>query len=137
MSPYESGGAAMRSSQGSGKPWIADLGDPWALDEMMAFPSAWHRRRETRRMRQLLSSAAAIVMSTPEAVVRIRQAFPELSAKPIVSIPNGFDASDFEGPLPVREDGAFRIVHTGYLHTELGRRQRRTAAVRRRLGGEG
>jgi Glycosyl transferases group 1 len=136
MSPYSSAVAAARLSEELGKPWVADLGDPWALDEMMIFPSAVHRRRELARMRQLLGSAAAIVMSTPEAALRVRQAFPELAGKPIVSIPNGFDASDFEGSAPVRDDGVFRIVHTGYLHTELGRRQRRTAAVRRLLGGE-
>ncbi len=33
------------------KPWVADLGDPWALDEMMIYPTALHRRRELRRMR--------------------------------------------------------------------------------------
>jgi len=58
-----------------------------------------------------------------------------LAGKPIVSIPNGFDASDFEGPVPERDDGVFRIVHTGYLHTALGRRQQRTARLRALLGG--
>jgi glycosyltransferase involved in cell wall biosynthesis len=136
MSPYESAEAAARLGRELGKPWVADLGDPWALDEMMVFPSAAHRRRELRRMRRLLNTAVAIVVSTPEAATRIREAFPELRTKPIVPIPNGFDASDFEMEPPIREDGAFRIVHTGYLHTELGRQQRRTASIHRILGGE-
>jgi hypothetical protein len=87
-------------------------------------------------MRQTLSSAAAIVVTSEETVVRLREEFPDFVAKPIVSIPNGFDASDFEGPDPVRDDGVFRIVHTGYLHTELGRKQRRTARLHRVLRGE-
>ncbi len=136
MSPYDSAEAALRLSQAIGKPWVADLGDPWALDEMMVFPSGLHRQQELRRMRRLLASAAAIVMSTPEAVLRVRAAFPELASKQILAIPNGFDANDFEEPVPVRSDGKFRIVHTGYLHTELGRQQRRTAALHRLLGGE-
>ncbi len=136
MSPYESAEAASRLSVALGKPWVADLGDPWALDEMMVFPSAVHRQAELRRMRRLLSSAAAIVMSTPEAAARVRTKFPELAGRPIVAIPNGFDAFDFVGPPPERADDAFRIVHTGYLHTELGLRQRRTAPIRRLLGGE-
>ena len=53
-----------------GVPWVADLGDPWALDEMMVYPTALHRRRELRRMRRRSASAAAIVMSTPEAAQR-------------------------------------------------------------------
>ena len=117
MSPYDSAEAALRLSRSIGKPWVADLGDPWALDEMMVFPSGLHRLQELGRMRRLLASASAIIMSTPEAVLRVRETFPELASKPIVSIPNGFDANDFEEPVPVRDDGVFRIVHTGYLHT--------------------
>ncbi len=87
-------------------------------------------------MRKVLASAAAIVTTTAEAASAVKQAFPELASKPILSIPNGFDANDFEEPAPVRHDGKFRIVHTGYLHTELARQQRRTAALHRLLGGE-
>lgn len=135
MSPYESAEAAARLSRELGKPWIADLGDPWALDEMMVYPTGLHRRRELRRMRRLLHSAAAVIVSTPEAARQIRAAFPELRSKPIVPIPNGFDADDFEGNAPTRTDDRFRIVHTGYLHTELGRQQRRMARIHRLLGG--
>jgi glycosyltransferase involved in cell wall biosynthesis len=137
MSPYESAAAAALLAAELGRPWIADLGDPWALDEMMVFPTAVHRLRELGRMRRLLGSAAAVIMSTPEAVRRVKTAFPELRAKPIVAIPNGFDSADFAGiDVKPRADDAFRIVHTGYLHTELGRQQRRTASIHRMLGGE-
>ena len=58
-------------------------------------------------------------MNTPEAARRLVDAFPELAAGTVVSITNGFDAADFAGPAPARaEDGAFRIVHTGTMHTE-------------------
>jgi glycosyltransferase involved in cell wall biosynthesis len=86
-------------------------------------------------MRAGLASAAAIVMSTPEAVVRVREAFPEFEDKHVVAVPNGFDAADFEEAVSARDDGVFRIVHTGYFHTELGLRHRRGAAARRLLGG--
>ena len=43
MSPYESAYAARRLSAELGRPWVADLRDPWALDEMTVFPSALHR----------------------------------------------------------------------------------------------
>jgi len=135
MSPYASAEAACKLSRALDKPWIADLGDPWALDEMMIYPTAVHRWRELQKMRRLLGTAAAIVMTTGEAVRRIREAFPELAEKPIVSTPCGFDRKDFAGPAPSRSDGTFRIVHTGYLHTELGRQQRRQALARRLLGG--
>jgi len=83
-----------------------------------------------------LATTTAIVVTSPETVSQLRAAFPELHSKPVLSIPNGYDASDFAGPPPIRDDGVFRIVHTGYLHTELGRQQRRTARAHRILGGE-
>jgi glycosyltransferase involved in cell wall biosynthesis len=74
-------------------------------------------------------------MSTPEAARRIRADCPELAETPVVAISNGFDEGTFSGEAAPRSDASFRIVHTGYLHTELGYRQHRTASLRRLLGG--
>ena len=102
MSPFESGDAARRLSARLGIPWVADLRDPWALDEMQIYPSALHRKVEMRRMERLLSSASVIVMNTPEATSVLRNTFPRLREVPIVTITNGFDAADFDGPPPAR-----------------------------------
>ena len=98
MSPFSSAVVASRIAEKLRLPWIADLGDPWAIDEMMVYPTRAHRRLAIRQMRDGLQSAAAIVMSTQEAVFRVREAFPEFDDKPIVAIPNGFDSDDFAGP---------------------------------------
>ncbi len=135
MQPYDSAEPGALLSRSTGKPWVADLLDPWALDEMMIYPTTLHRRRELARMRSTLASASAIVMNTPEAAERVRRAFPELGETPIFSISNGFDPRDFEGAPPGRSDAAFRIVHTGYLHTELGRQMRSRTYLRRLVGG--
>ena len=135
MSPFSSAVVASRIADKLRRPWIADLGDPWALDEMMVYPTRAHRRLAIRQMRDGLQSAAAIVMSTQEAVFRVREAFPEFDNKPIVAIPNGFDSDDFGGPAPDRDPNVFRIVHTGYFHTQLGLRHRNAAPMRRLLGG--
>jgi glycosyltransferase involved in cell wall biosynthesis len=134
--PYETAEAAARLSSELGVPWVADLQDPWALDEMWLYPSGLHRRMDMRRMERLLSSAEAIVMNTPEASRRVAERMPHLATRLTPAIPNGFDATDFEYRPPRRADAAFRIVHTGYLHTELGLRQRTSAPLRRLLGGE-
>ncbi len=136
MSPYESAFAAAQLSAKLGCPWVADLRDPWALDEMQAYPTLLHRRRAVDRMRWALMSASAIVMNTREAARALVDSFPELRRIPIVSIPNGFDSEDFSSKPPEPDHDSFRIVHTGYLHTELGYKQRRMAAARRLLGGE-
>jgi glycosyltransferase involved in cell wall biosynthesis len=135
MQPYDSAESGVALSRALGKPWVADLGDPWALDEMMVYPSAVHRRLALRRMGRLLGSAAAIVMSTDEAARRLLHEFPTLRGRPVLAIPNGFDDRDFETAPRPRGDDAFRLVHTGYLHTELGLEHRRRLALRRALGG--
>jgi hypothetical protein len=132
MSPFQSAAAA-GAAVAARRPWVADLRDPWALDEMTVYPSAAHRGRAMRQMGADLASAAAIVMNTPEAARALCAAFPHLGGRPVRAIPNGFDPADFAGPEPARTGGRFRIVHAGYLHTALGRAGR--GAPRRLLGG--
>ena len=136
MSPFASAEASDRLARRIGVGGIADLGDPWALDEMMVYPTALHRRLEIRRMRRMLGTAAAIVMSTPEAAREVSAEFPELAGKRVTAIPNGFDAADFaDVPPAARAPEKFRIVHTGYLHTLAGLRQRDQSLLRRAVGG--
>jgi glycosyltransferase involved in cell wall biosynthesis len=135
MAPFESAEAAATVAAERGVPWLGDLVDPWALDEMMVYPTRFHRSLELRRMRRALGRADAIVMSVPEAVTQVRAHIPELAGKPVVAIGNGFDVKDFAAPVEPRADGRFRIVHTGYLHTDLGTRLRSTARLRRLVGG--
>jgi glycosyltransferase involved in cell wall biosynthesis len=135
MSPFASGEAAARLARATGRPWVADLRDPWALDEWLVYTTALHRRLELRRMGRLLASAAAIVMNTPEASLQLRSHFPGLDPGRVFTIPNGFDPADFDGPPPDRDERAFRIVHAGWVHTSSGRRHRRLRHARRLLGG--
>ena len=137
--PYETAFAGARLARELGVPWVADLEDPWALDEMRLHPTGLHRAAELRRMRAALASASAIVMAAPEAAARLRRAAPELSGAIVTGIPIGFEPDDFApgvAPAPrAGRDGVFRIVHTGSMHTDFGRRLRRTRARRRLLGG--
>ena len=135
MSPFSTALAAQEISRQTGVPWVADLRDPWALDEMQIYPSLFHRRLETRRMGRALSTAAGIVMNTPEAKAALLETFPFLKKKPVTTITNGYDAADFDETLPPRRDGKFRVVHTGYLHTDLGLQTRRRRRLRRIIGG--
>ena len=137
MSPFESAPAVAALAHDLGRPWVADLRDPWALDEMVVHPTALHRRLELARMGRLLGSADAVVTNTSEAARALVAGFPGIDPDRVVTIPNGYDASDFAGPPPrPRPDRVFRIVHAGYLHTELGLAQQRTGRLRRILGGD-
>lgn len=135
MSPYESGAIAAQLARRLGVPWVADLRDPWALDEMRVYPSFAHRRADQLRMRAVLGAADAIVMNTPEAKRQLLAHFPEFRDRRVRCVPNGWDARDFPDPTPGRSDGAFRIVHTGALHTSNGERHRERSRLKRALGG--
>jgi glycosyltransferase involved in cell wall biosynthesis len=132
---YDLSRSAIRLSTEMDIPWVADLQDPWALDEMWLYPTGLHRHVDLRRMQRTLSHASAAILNTPEAASRAKRAFPELDDARVFAVPNGFSASDFAGPVPARKDGAFRIVHTGSMHTEMGLRERRRGRLRRALGG--
>lgn len=134
MSPFETSAAATTLSAQLGAPWVADLRDPWALDEMAVYPTRWHRALDLRRMRRCLASASFVIMNTPEAARAVDRAFPELAGRTEV-ITNGFDEVDFAGTAP-RCGDVFRIVHTGSLHVGLGTAHRRRRWLRRLAGGE-
>ena len=129
MSPYDSAEAAAALSAELGRPWVADLRDPWALDEMMVYPErrctgSWSAAHATAA----LASAAAIVMSDaggctpgPRGVPGARRPAGRLDPE---RLRRGRLRRAVAAP---RSDDAFRIVHTGYLHTELGQRSARRA----------
>jgi len=135
MSPFESAIAAGTLSKRHSLPWVADLRDPWALDEMKVYTSRVHRWMDENRMFSALSSASAIVMNTPEATEVLVRRFPGLGKRIVTTITNGYDVEDFASELPARHDGKFRIVHSGYLHTEMGMDLRRKKNFHRFLGG--
>lgn len=135
MSPFATALVAADVAAVARCPWVADLRDPWALDEWTMYPTALHRWLDERRMRRALASAAAIVMNTREATRALVASFPELdAASDVTTIPNGWDRDDFPA-LEGRRDGALRIVFTGWSHADTGRRHRRQRVWRSLLGG--
>ena len=136
LAPYSTAETAAAVARRLGKPLVIDLEDPWALDEMMVYPSSVHRALERRRMRRVLRSADAVVMNTMEARRRVLESFPELSPARVFAIPNAFDPVDFDEETAIgHADRRFRIVHTGSLHTAQGVAQRSAGPLRRVLGG--
>jgi glycosyltransferase involved in cell wall biosynthesis len=135
VAPYAIGPAVVEIARRLARPLVLDLEDPWALDEMMVYPTRGHRRLELRKMRRVLSQADAVVMNTGEAARRVVETFPELAGRVVRAVPNAFDPADFEGSAHTRGDGRFRIVHTGSLHMDLGLRHRGASPLRRWLGG--
>jgi glycosyltransferase involved in cell wall biosynthesis len=125
MSPFESATVAAEASLRLGIPWVADLRDPWALDDVRTYTTYFHRKLDMARMQKLLSTASLIVMNTPQAATDLKERVSGLYTKRVISIPNGFDQEDFQCALEPRTDGKFRIVHSGGMLTDKGLELRR------------
>ena len=136
LSPYEGLSAAIDLGDDLGLPVIADLRDPWALDEVRIYTSAWHRNRELQQMAGLLARCERVVWNTPEARSAALSRLGGLEAERQDCITNGYDAADFEARSLRAQDGRFRIVHSGYLHTAMGLAHQGRSSLQRRLGGE-
>ena len=135
MSPFTDTVLANTLSSRFKLPWIADLRDPWALDEFQVYPTAAHRLWAQRQMGRQLRSAGMIIMNTPEAAELYKRRFHPPEEQSVVSITNGYDDEDFQATHPSPADRTiFRIVHNGTMHTEMGLRLRRRAIEHALLG---
>jgi glycosyltransferase involved in cell wall biosynthesis len=134
MSPFDGADAAAEISRRTGIPWVADLRDPWALDEFQLHRTRWHRELEKAQMERSLESAALVIMNTPESARRVRESMPRIRPEKVVSLTNGFDAEDFSGEVEPIGGGTFNIVHSGYFHAESGLVERAKQRQYRLLG---
>ncbi|MBR3562269.1 MAG: glycosyltransferase [Bacteroidales bacterium] len=99
-----------------GVPWVADFRDPWTrmffFENLPLLP--WVRRRHFKLEQSVLDEATAIVSVTP----RVQADFQARTSTPVHLITNGYDEPDFAAELPVRNDGKFRVVHTGLFASD-------------------
>jgi len=135
MSPFQSSYVADYLSKKYKIPWVADLRDPWALDEMVLYPSLIHRRYDLNRMKVVLSGTSAIIMNTPEAAKSLKNRFHEFKNKYILTITNGYDANYFDRILEKGKNIKFRIVHSGSLFSGTGMQLNRRKLLYNILGG--
>jgi glycosyltransferase involved in cell wall biosynthesis len=120
MNPYESADIASYLSAKYNIPWVADLRDPWALDEMSVFPTFFHRKLELLKMKNSLGNASLIIMNTPESNKLLRKTFPLFENKKVITVTNGFDENNFSGNVEKKVDYHFKIIHSGAFHSEVG-----------------
>jgi glycosyltransferase involved in cell wall biosynthesis len=127
MSPFTSARAGLELKRRTGLPLVLDLRDPWALDETRIYPTRWHAGRDWAAMSRALAAADLVIMNTPQSAVAVAEEFgrqiqglDDGSPGKVISITNGYDASDFgQGVQPPAPRDVLRIVHTGMFHTEL------------------
>lgn len=112
--PMSAHGLGAKLARQAGLPWVADYRDLWTDNPGYAAP-AWRAAIDRRTEDRWLRQAAGVVAVTPS--WRERFARRLVSACPVAFIPNGFDEADFAAaPPPPRDDGVFRLLHTGTFY---------------------
>ena len=136
LGPYECLAGALALGERTGLPVIADLRDPWALDEMRSYGHRLQQFSDVRRMRRQLERCALVVMNTPEAERQLGAFLRRLPRHGITCITNGYDHADFESRAPDQgADEKFHVVHTGYLHTDSAIESERSSSMWRLILG--
>lgn len=99
-----------------GIPWIADFRDPWT--KIFYFKHLGLGAMATERHRHMeqsvLDKASAIISVSP----LVQEEFQAATGTAVHLITNGYDAADFSGTVPPRDDGKFRLVHTGLFASD-------------------
>jgi glycosyltransferase involved in cell wall biosynthesis len=107
----------------TGLPWAAHFRDPWVQGHSMLRASAWASRIDTALERMVILGADVVACVTESHTRLLRQAY-GLSADKCVTIPNGYDETEWEavaGPAP---DGdrpptePFVITYAGSLYLQ-------------------
>ena len=134
MSPFEPALMVMKAARRIGALFVADLRDPWALDGWREYPSKKSWEADLGRMESCLSGADMVVMNTPESLIALKELRVDIPDDRLAVVTNGFSEEDFEGKSDDdRDQGSFRIRHTGTLHWAVARAERGLRGKARRL----
>lgn len=99
-----------------GLPWVADFRDPWTrmfyFKDLHLLPPV--RRRHLRLEAEVLSASDAVIAVSSQ----VQEDFIERGASRVELITNGYDSSDFEGPLPEADSAHWKVVQTGNIGSD-------------------
>jgi glycosyltransferase involved in cell wall biosynthesis len=115
----------------SGKPWIAELRDPW---DHAAQRTRLRRGVERRLLAHVVRHADRVVATTPEMVDAMTAQFPRDMKRAAHVVYNGYDEDDFSGiEAPADERAAFVLTHAGLLDPDYRNPEPFLVAVQRCL----
>lgn len=132
MQPYAAALVGLRLQRELGVRWVADLADPWTLDEVTAYSSVLHYWRQQGAFRQVLRHADAVLANTPDAGASIAAFEPRVRDRMTV-VTYGYDRDNLppEQAPPPRDGGPFVLLHLGAIEV-TGAAERRRNPLRYR-----
>jgi hypothetical protein len=102
----------------SGRPWVADMRDPWTTEELRYGSKSWRRAIDKYFERLCLRNADIVIGVTPKWLDDLQRITGEEStASKYELITNGYDESDFEAcSLPIlNRKSEIMISHVGSM----------------------
>jgi len=132
MQPYAAALVGLRLQRELGVRWVADLADPWTLDEVTAYSSVLHYWRQQGVFREVLRHADAVLANTPDAGTAIAAFEPRVRERMTV-VTYGYDRDNVpaEQAPPARDGGPFVLLHLGTIEV-TGAAERRRNPLRYR-----
>lgn len=102
-----------------GIPWIADLRDP-IVDNFAGDPNSAIEQRFRRSIeRMIVHVADRVIVTCPELAEQFRRRYSDISGEKIITIPNGFDASDAEHAVSSKgRPDIFTMTHVGAFYRQ-------------------
>lgn len=102
----------------SKKPWVSDYRDPWT-QAYFYFPRPWLSKKwEEFLEKRTLQQADRVISINQRILDGLKSKYASWDKNKSSVLPNGFDAEDFEGLTPKKND-KFTITYTGTINTKM------------------
>lgn len=117
--PHSSHVAAYLLAKCFRKPYVVDFRDPWFVETRR--PADLLASLQARWKKRIIASSARVVVVTPGEPLDLLQELPELSARQVAVITNGYDPDDFAAAAASRPDPSrFTLTHLGTVYADTG-----------------
>ncbi len=121
--PYTDHLIGLRLKRQTGLPWFADFRDPWADNFAATYATAWHHHRIHNLERQVFSSAERIGVTSQRQREFYGDKYGDAVKAKVIALTNGYDADDFQMPLPRCSNNRAPYLTLAYAGSLYGKQQ--------------
>lgn len=96
-------------------PWFAEFSDPWTQSIYIKYPIPFMKKFDEKIEEKIMNQARKVIVTSKRTEELFLNKYPQLKGKSI-TIPNFFDASEFNIGARKKEDNRFLIIHAGNFY---------------------